>query len=1059
MASSYPTRPNHRGSGVHNHGGGGRGYNGGRGHNGGHGYGHHYNGNGGGRGGRGGHHHRWNDYGRGGHHGYGYGGGHHQHQGYGYGGGHQQGYGYGGGHNGYGGGYGGGGGDGMFPHNYGVPGYGVGLSHPLRAPAPAPAPAPLPVAPASYPHAQGPGWVPVPVPEEQPQPRRIMLMAPRRRAPAIPPPLRAAEAAAREVVLRLHPTEEAERRRHKVIDYAKNLIGTTFGCEVFPFGSVPLKTYLPDGDVDITIITNTNLDDSFVQDVCCLLAAEQSSEDAEFALRDIQVINAKVKIIKCVVDNLVMDISFNQVGGVSTLCFLELVNKEVGKDHLFKRSIILIKAWCYHEGNIHGSNHWLMSTYALEVLILYIFNLFHTSIHGPLQALYKFLLYYSKFDWDNQCLTLAGPVPLRNDAAGPSASNEELLLSQEPLKRSLRKLFELPPGSDRRDPDLRLKYLNIVDPLKGDNNLGTSISEANSRVIRDAFAAGAEKLGNILKLPCERIAEEVYVFFTHTLRKHGRGERQDLGESVSRSMPAPGNARAEDVSGLGISCMDGDEKRIHRISGSTNFRSHSDLSSSSENGHEVPGSNPLNGSNRNGVHQEKVQLPPFTPVNLLDLSGHVNLHMRCIRSVQYNLEAMHDKLLKSVIEACSAGVLDEDRFVVPPLRPVPRSAPCPRPPPSLGVAVVPRQPTTERQVEPEYLLSPHTHIPPNGFSAYPPFAGPWFPNTEDMSQAYGAGTYVHNMNYSMPFGIYDAFSSGMAFYPAMWDFRQSRGTGTYIPRTGWNANRDKSWNDRGRMQRQRQSDRGYGDGRPDVASGNGHVAGASAAGPTSTMRGNPHQGASSSNNEQRSENGWVVTRMPPRITVPRHGSGSQPSSPAVVITPVVPAEQHENLEFGTMGPFSVARQNSVFDEQFPALHETTRQGQQGPQRSPMPGAGATPRSWPAEASGSAVQSPRPGATMSQSWPSMPVHSPRPFVRTIQSWPHMPSPRPGVGATQNGPVGSPAASTSQSPRPGTSAAENRAAGPYQLQDDADFPPLETENPYDADFPPLQAAARR
>lgn len=124
-----------------------------------------------------------------------------------------------------------------------------------------------------------------------------------------------------------------------------------------------------------------------------------------------------------------MDISFNQVGGVSTLCFLELVrgcnmyysfqfeffisntylatwinntskldpwpecvflfqvNKEVGKDHLFKRSIILIKAWCYHEGNIHGSNHWLMSTYALEVLILNIFNLFHTSIHGPLQVI------------------------------------------------------------------------------------------------------------------------------------------------------------------------------------------------------------------------------------------------------------------------------------------------------------------------------------------------------------------------------------------------------------------------------------------------------------------------------------------------------------------------------------------------------------------------------------------------------------------------------------------------------------------------------------------------
>lgn len=189
------------------------------------------------------------------------------------------------------------------------------------------------------------------------------------------------------------------------------------------------------------------------------------------------------------------------------------------------------------------------------------------------------------------------------------------------------------------------------------------------------------------------------------------------------------------------------EPLIHHffVVGLTNFRSHSDLSSSSENGHEVPGSNLVDGSNRNDVHQEKVQLPHFTPVNLLDLSGHVNLHMTCLRSVQYNLEALHDKLLKSVIEASSAGVLDEDRFVVPPLRPDPRSSPCPRLPPSPGTGVVPRQPITELQVEAGYLSSPRTLIPPNGFSAYPPFAGPWFPNTEDMSQTYGASTYVHNM--------------------------------------------------------------------------------------------------------------------------------------------------------------------------------------------------------------------------------------------------------------------------------------------------------------------------
>jgi hypothetical protein len=35
--------------------------------------------------------------------------------------------------------------------------------------------------------------------------------------------------------------------------------------------------------------------------------------------------HAQVKIIKCLVDNIVVDISFNQVGGLCTLCFLDQV--------------------------------------------------------------------------------------------------------------------------------------------------------------------------------------------------------------------------------------------------------------------------------------------------------------------------------------------------------------------------------------------------------------------------------------------------------------------------------------------------------------------------------------------------------------------------------------------------------------------------------------------------------------------------------------------------------------------------------------------------------------
>lgn len=60
------------------------------------------------------------------------------------------------------------------------------------------------------------------------------------------------------------------------------------------------------------------------------------------------------------------------------------VDHYIGRDHIFKRSIILIKAWCYYESRILGAHHGLISTYALETLVLYIFHLFHSSLDGPL---------------------------------------------------------------------------------------------------------------------------------------------------------------------------------------------------------------------------------------------------------------------------------------------------------------------------------------------------------------------------------------------------------------------------------------------------------------------------------------------------------------------------------------------------------------------------------------------------------------------------------------------------------------------------------------------------
>ncbi|KAJ4719213.1 PAP/OAS1 substrate-binding domain superfamily protein [Melia azedarach] len=341
-----------------------------------------------------------------------------------------------------------------------------------------------------------------------------------------------AEGITNEILCRIRPTLVADDNRREVIKYVRDLITASLGCEVFPYGSVPLKTYLPDGDIDLTAISTPNIEDTLVSDVHAVLKGEEYNKSARFKVKDVHYIDAEVKLVKCLVQNIVVDISFNQLGGLSALCFLELVDGNIGKDHLFKRSIILIKAWCYYESRILGAHHGLISTYALETLVLYIFHLFHSSLDGPLAVLHRFLDYFSKFDWENYCVSLNGPVCKSSlpdiVAKGQENGRDGLLLSEEFLQECLEKFSVPSRGMETNLRAFPQKHLNIVDALKENNNLGRSVNRGNSYRIRSAFKYGARKLGEILMLPNQRLADELRKFFGNTLERHGNEYRTDL---------------------------------------------------------------------------------------------------------------------------------------------------------------------------------------------------------------------------------------------------------------------------------------------------------------------------------------------------------------------------------------------------------------------------------------------------------------------------------------------------------------------------------------------------
>ncbi|KAK4268868.1 hypothetical protein QN277_022098 [Acacia crassicarpa] len=341
-----------------------------------------------------------------------------------------------------------------------------------------------------------------------------------------------AEERTAELITRIQPNPPSEERRNAVADYVQGLIMKCFPCQVFTFGSVPLKTYLPDGDIDLTAFSkNQNLKDTWAHQVRDMLEIEEENEHAEFHVKEVQYIQAEVKIVKCLVENIVVDISFNQLGGLCTLCFLEEVDNLINQNHLFKRSIILIKAWCYYESRILGAHHGLISTYALETLVLYIFHVFNNSFAGPLEVLYRFLEFFSKFDWDNFCVSLWGPVPISSlpdvTAEPPRKDGGDFLLSKLFLDACSSVYAVSPGGQESQGHTFVSKHFNVIDPVRVNNNLGRSVSKGNFYRIRGAFAFGAKKLARLLDCPKEDLYSEVNQFFMNTWDRHGNGQRPD----------------------------------------------------------------------------------------------------------------------------------------------------------------------------------------------------------------------------------------------------------------------------------------------------------------------------------------------------------------------------------------------------------------------------------------------------------------------------------------------------------------------------------------------------
>lgn len=360
----------------------------------------------------------------------------------------------------------------------------------------------------------------------------------------------------------LQPCIQSETRRYAVASYIVDCIkrcfqvGLRYGLprrvEAFAFGSVPLKAYLPDGDLDISIFTETKLKDSWAYDLKSFLEVEMSAGEGSIGsgqgrngkgrngiqIQEVQIIQAEVKLVKCIVSGLEVDVSCNALGGLCAVAFLEWCDERLGKNHLLKKSILLIKAWCYYESRLLGAHHGMLSSYALEIMVLFILNVHGSELDSPLEVFHRFMQVFAEFDFDRYCLSILGPIELnsfpypRLDAMA-LPTDQEPLFGAEELREAISQYSTKPDEatcaieclshslscSREEQPSFQLnkKHLNIMDPLMPTNNLGRSVSKTNSVRMQTAFGHGAKSLTHVFMYQEPAVASQrIALYFNNT---------------------------------------------------------------------------------------------------------------------------------------------------------------------------------------------------------------------------------------------------------------------------------------------------------------------------------------------------------------------------------------------------------------------------------------------------------------------------------------------------------------------------------------------------------------
>jgi len=356
------------------------------------------------------------------------------------------------------------------------------------------------------------------------------------------------------------PTEKRENDRNVEYLRVKQIIEETISSKfteyiphIFLYGSFPIKTYLKEADIDITIIIeNKNTHEIIVdipQDVVnnILILIKDSFENYNQSVNktlftDINIIYADIKLIKCQVHSISLDISINNYFGLFKILFMNNIfcqlNKQINNNNenkliIIKKTILLIKGWCFYEGNLMGSNIGLMASYALEVLIIYMINLYHKDINNEIDGFFYFFNLMKSIDMERSIISIFGLISIENfhkylfnletkkidildkpfwyincENENDNKKEKDFLFDINDLKEIITKInkssinsyFKINKDEQIFKKKFQEKLVNIIDPINSMNNLGKSINFHSFSKMQNAFEHMVKKIIKIKEI-------------------------------------------------------------------------------------------------------------------------------------------------------------------------------------------------------------------------------------------------------------------------------------------------------------------------------------------------------------------------------------------------------------------------------------------------------------------------------------------------------------------------------------------------------------------------------